>query len=41
MAKKKRIWAYTGSLIAPLSRYFQTLKVTINPRDRKGSAIAE
>jgi hypothetical protein len=39
--KKKRVWMYTGSLIEPLSRYFLNLSVTINPKDKEGSRIAE
>ena len=49
MGKKKRIWAYTGfylnyakgSLIQPMARYMVSLTVNINPRDPKGSAVAE
>ena len=41
MAKKKRVWAYTGSLLAPISRYFLNLSVTTNPYDLNGSSIAE
>ena len=41
MAKKKRIWAYTGSMIKPIARYFKKIKVVINPHDIKGSSIGE
>lgn len=41
MAKKKRIWAYTGSMISPIAKYIISLKVTLNVNDYRGSGIAE
>ena len=41
MGKKKRIWVYSGSLIAPLSRYFLNLNIITNTKDIQGSRIAE
>jgi len=39
--KKKRVWVYTGSLIAPISRYFLNLTVNLNSADPQGSKIVE
>jgi len=39
--KKKRVWMYTGSLIAPTARYFLKLNININSRDPQGTLITE
>ena len=39
--KKKRVWMYAGSLIAPTARYFLKLDVNINARDPNGTKIVE
>ena len=39
--KKKRVWMYTGSLIAPLSRYFLNLSCNLHPTDPTGTKIVE
>jgi hypothetical protein len=33
MGKKKRIWAYSGSLIKPIGRYITKIDIVYNPRD--------
>ena len=39
--KKKRVWMYSGSMIAPTARYFLKLDVNINSRDLAGTKIVE